>query len=415
MRPCEGFRWGTLVISEQTILAIPFFRKGPQPQEQASGNKSGARSGKGDPSTSTLDFTQGDARALALAAGKIHVDELSDADHPAVEEAAILFANANDDAAAMVLEAALDEGGSANETLWNMLFDLYRLTGKREAFEQRGVAYAEQFGRSPPIWTDADDAAKAPKPTSRDATPSVSLTGTLGAAVGPQFEQISKIATKAGKLRIDLGKLRGVDEAGCEVLIHGLQNLRRARVNVTLLNARNMLPMIEGHAVQGRREGQAIWLMVLELLQALADADRFEEVALDYAITFEESPPSYEAPPAEAAAKAKESPTASIPSLELVPIEEEAANFVMEGELTSAQADAIRKLAKYGADRTTVEVDASRLKRMDFVTAGNLFNVLVQFQAQGKLCVFRGLNAMVAALLRVMGVHQVATMELRRI
>nr|WP_242533395.1 STAS domain-containing protein [Niveibacterium umoris] len=325
-----------------------------------------------------------------------------------------MFANASDEAAAAVLEAALDEGAASNETLWHMLFDLYRLTGRREPFEARGVGYAEQFGRSPPIWSDADASAEAPKPSSRDATPSVSLTGTLSAAAGPQFEQISKIAIKAGKLRIDLGKLRGADEAGCDVLVRGLRSLRQARVQVSLLNARNMLPMIEGQVVQGRREGQSIWLMVLELLQALSEVDRFEEVALDYAITFEESPPSYEAPAAEPGPRMKQPDAAtSSPGLELVPIEEEAPAFVMEGDLTSAQAEAIRKLAKYGADRSTVEVDASRLRRMDFVTAGNLFNVLVQFQAQGKLCVFHNLNAMVAALLRVMGVHQVASMEVR--
>lgn len=395
-------------------MAIPFFRKGPQAQEPAPGDAAAARVRAKSDSTSTLDFTQGDARALAVAAGKIHVDELSDTDHPAVEEAAILFANASDDAAAAVLEAALDEGATGNDTLWHMLFDLYRLTGRREAFDLRGVGYAEQFGRSPPIWSDADSSAQAPKPTSRDATPSVSLTGTLSAAAGPQFEQIAKIATKAGKLRIDLGKLRGADETGCEVLVRGLRALRQARVQVTLLNARNMLPMIEGQAVQGRREGQPIWLMLLELLQALAEVDRFEEVALDYAITFEESPPSYEAPPADQGPRMKtHDAVASTPGLELVPIEEDAPTFVMEGDLTSAQADLIRKLARYSADRSTIEVDASRLRRMDFVTAGNLFNVLVQLQAQGKLCIFRDLNAMVAALLRVMGVHQVATMELR--
>ena len=396
-------------------MAIPFFRKGPQAQEPSSGDKVGTRTSKTDPNTSTLDFTQGDARALAQAAGKIQVDELSDADHPAVEEAAILFANASDDLAVAVLDAAIDGGAESNDTLWNMLFDLYRVSGQREAFDQRGVGYAEQFGRSPPIWADADTTPTA-KPASRDATPSVALTGTLGAAAKTQFDQIARIATKAGKLRIDLGKLRGADEAGCEALVTGLKALRQARVQITLLNARNMLPMIEGQAVQGQREGQAIWLMVLELLQALAEVDRFEEVALDYAITFEESPPSYEAPIAAPAPTMKQSESVmSVPSLELVPIEEEAASFALEGDLTSAQGEVVRKLAKYGADRKLIEIDASRLRRMDFVTAGNLFNVLVQFQAQGKLCEIRGLNAMVAALLRVMGVHQIATMEIRRI
>ena len=39
-------------------------------------------------------------------------------------------------------QAAIEEGTANNQTLWFMLFDLYRLTDGREAFEQRGVAFA---------------------------------------------------------------------------------------------------------------------------------------------------------------------------------------------------------------------------------------------------------------------------------
>ncbi|WP_341676883.1 STAS domain-containing protein [Niveibacterium sp. SC-1] len=393
-------------------MVIPFFRKGADDPAQPQ-SKAAAKKPVGDPHTSTLDFTQGDARALAAAADRIHVGELSDNEHPAVEEAAILFANASDDAAVATLEAALDQGADGNEMLWNMLFDLYRLANRKEAFDQRGVAYATQFNRSPPVWSGAQTA----KPAPRDATPSVSLTGGLNAQAGGQLEQISKIAARAGKLKIDLVRVRSTDEAGCELLVNFLRHLRASKVKVFISNARNMLPMVESHAQAGRREGQAIWLMTLELLQALGEQDRFDEVALDYAITFEESPPSYEPPPvAPAAISGKTAPAAAATGgLELVPIESEQNSFAFEGDLTSAQGEPLRKLAKFAADRNTVDVDASRLNRMDFVSAGNLFNLLTQFQTQGKATVIREVNAMVGALLRVMGIHHVAQVELRRI
>jgi len=404
-------------------VAIPFFRKGPSEPGSSDSKAKTSRNhdSSGESQTSLLDFSQiGEVRALAAAAGKIRVAELSDTDHPAVEEAAILFANGTDDAATEALEAAIDNGAANNEMLWSMLFDLYRLTDGREAFEQRGVAYAQQFGRSPPVWTELGHSA-TPKPIqTRNAVPTISLTGNLGGSSGAQFEQVSKIALKAGKMRIELARLRSVDESGCELLLSLLHTLRKARVVVQLSSPRTMLTMIENHAQAGRREGQAIWLMVLELIQALGEADRFDEVALDYAITFEESPPSYEAPAADAVTTTSFSdPTATgtntgTGGLELVPIEEDAPQFVLEGELSSAQSETIRSLAKYGADRSIVDIDASHLQRMDFVSAGTLFNVLVQFQTQGKQSAIHGLNAMVAALLRVMGVHQVASMELRR-
>lgn len=399
-------------------MVIPFFRKGQDEQPAAKpGEKKPAVAA--DPHTSTLDFSGGDPRALAIAAGKIQVDELSDTDHPAVEEAAILFANGSDDAAAATLQSAIEGAGVGNETLWTMLFDLCRLTGRKELFDQQCIGYARQFSRSPPIWSELSDPAAVPKRAPREATPSVGLTGILNEQAGAQFEQISKIALKAGKLKIDLGRLRGADEAGCDKLVALMRSLRQSRVQVRLANARNMLPMIEGHVQAGHAEGRGLWLMMLELLQALEEQERFEEVALDYAITFEESPPSYEAPSAVSASTTTTqtgAPTISQlgGSLELVPMESEIPSYALEGSLSSAQTEPIRKLAAFGASRNTIEIDASRLRRMDFVSAGNLFNVLLQFQNQGKLSVIRGLNGMVAALLRVMGVHQVAQMELRK-
>ncbi len=364
-----------------------------------------------------LDFSGNDPRALAIAAGKIQVGELSDSDHPAAEEAAVLFANGSDDAAVAVLQSAIEGSGIGNETLWSMLFDLCCLTGRKELFDELCIAYASQFSRSPPIWSELGTLA-APKRQPRDATPSIGLTGVLNEQASAQFDQINKIALKAGKVKIDLGRLRGADEVGCDKLIAVLQRMRQQRVQVRLGNARNMLPMIEGHVQPGRREGRSLWLMMLELLQALEEQERFEEVALDYAITFEESPPSYEAPPLASATSAQtQAPTAASQvggNLDFMPLDSEAGGYTLEGVLSSSQAEPIRNLLAFGASQDIVEIDASRLQRIDFVSAGNLFNVLVQLQALGKFCTIRGLNGMVAALLRVMGVHQVAQMELRK-
>jgi anti-anti-sigma regulatory factor len=50
---------------------------------------------------------------------------------------------------------------------------------------------------------------------------------------------------------------------------------------------------------------------------------------------------------------------------------------------------------------------------MDFVSAGTLFNIVSQLHTQGRLVVLKGVNSMVAALMQVMGLHQVARIELR--
>lgn len=86
--------------------------------------------------------------------------------------------------------------------------------------------------------------------------------------------------------------------------------------------------------------------------------------------------------------------------------------FVFEGELTGAANETLKRLVAFAADRRTVKVDCKRLRRVDFVCAGTLFNILVTLQAQGKLVSLANVNAMVAGLLRVMSVDQVAHVTL---
>ena len=65
----------------------------------------------------------------------------------------------------------------------------------------------------------------------------------------------------------------------------------------------------------------------------------------------------------------------------------------------------------FASDHAVVNVDCSRLRRVDFVAAGSLFNVLATLQGQGKNISLNRVNAMVAALLRVMGIDQVCTLQ----
>jgi anti-anti-sigma regulatory factor len=121
-------------------------------------------------------------------------------------------------------------------------------------------------------------------------------------------------------------------------------------------------------------------------------------------VTFEESPPSWEG--------------RVVASREVAerPCEAQQADpdvFVFERELCGAANETLKRFAAFAADRREVQVDCRRLRRIDFVCAGTLFNILATFQAQGKLVRLRDVNAMVAGLLRVMSVDKVAHVTLR--
>lgn len=373
---------------------------GPSHKNKAAGTGKGPRS-----ELSTLDFgaAGGDVvRALAECAGKIEVQEGGDAFAGVAEDAAVLYANGQNDLAAQVLGefvAGLTPG--QGEPLWLMLIDLYKLTGKRAEFDERVIAYARSFEKSPPPWDVADAPAAG---STAPAAPAVALGTALTDQVAKQFDRVREAARKSGAVRIDLSRLRSADEVGCALLRTLISDLKSASVAIRLAGAGTVANMLRGQVMAGRRENQQMWLLLLDMLQQTDDIERFEEVALDYAITFEESPPSWE--PKAVAELA--STTA-----ELVSAVQMDDGFVLEGEILGANAEAVRRLAAFAAERGRVDVDCSRLRRIDFVCAGALFNVLAQLQGQGKLIVLKDVNAMVAALLRVMGVDQVARLQLR--
>lgn len=391
-------------------MVLPFFGKKPAPDTPAASSGGGkAASAVPEPAElSTLDFSGDATHALAQYAGLVEVNEVGAGLGAVYEEAAVLYANGSTEAAEAVLSAVLDSPShQPGEGVWMMLLDLYRLTGQRQRFEARVLDYATRFERSPPPWQDLSSSQTHER---ANVVPLLSLSGTLSGQSSTQFEQIAVIGKKRGAIRIDLGRLRGVDEPGCIRFRALLRELAAERVVVSLLKCGQLVEMLVGQVHMGRAEGRDQWLLLLEMLQHTGEQDRFEQIAVDYAITFEESPPSWE-PKMERESISTDAidAAAAATATEAAAVE----GFALGGEVTSAATDSIRKLAAFAAERQRVEVDCAQLRRLDFVSAGTLFNILASLQAQGKQVVLRNVNAMVAALLRVMGVDQVAQVMLR--
>ena len=76
---------------------------------------------------------------------------------PALEEAAILYANRQDAAAQGALEEAAgaeDLPAQAARQAWLMLFDLFENQGRRAEFEAAALQFAVRFETSPPAFND---------------------------------------------------------------------------------------------------------------------------------------------------------------------------------------------------------------------------------------------------------------------
>jgi anti-anti-sigma regulatory factor len=313
------------------------------------------------------------------------------------EEAAVLFANGQDEPVRAVLENAVRiHHFGPGERLWLMLFDLYRLTGNKAAFEALEIEYAQSFEKSPPSWVD--QSRKQPK--SNDAVPgSLLFRGELTGDNAAAFDAINQALVKNPRLRLDLSKVKQLDSAGCGLLLALLQQARKTRRELELLGRDTLATLVQKRVVSGSAEDKECWLLFLELCQLQGQYEDFENLAVDYAVTFEVSPPSWES--ARVAAPEPESALENAPGEAQL---EEA--YVLRGEIKALR---FSDLAAHAESRDTLVIDCSELKRMDFISAGALLNALTTVRRSGKPIIFHYPNFLVAELFSVVGLNAVAT------
>ncbi|BBO22031.1 conserved hypothetical protein [Candidatus Desulfobacillus denitrificans] len=326
--------------------------------------------------------------------------------HPVVEEAAILFANGQDEAALATLEGAADAGtlGAEAEQVWAMRFDLYQLLGRREAFEKHALEYSMKYEKSPPTWVEPARPTLGPALTT-GGTAFVAFVGNLGENADKTVKQLEKIVAANPVARVEFGKLQNVDILGAEMLLKAMKAARKAKCELVMSGAEKLAELLKSRIEVGKREEETLWLLLLELYQHMAQQDPFEEWAVNYAITFEVSPPSWENRPPPKQPKPVAAPEAA---------SAEPDGFPLTGEMYSAGSDAFRQLIDFATGREQVLIDCSTLKRMDFVSAGLFLNTLTNLQITGCSVTIRNPNRLLYALFGVLGINQVAHVEQRK-
>lgn len=337
----------------------------------------------------------------------MELQDTCSAPHPAIDEAAMLFANGHDAAATSVLEAVIAQGysGAGAEQMWSMLFDLYQIGGKREAFEAKALDYVVRFEKSPPTWVGTPVATKS---TGMASLPLVTLNGNLTeAASARQVEQLRRIAGQSQRVRADVGRLQDADNNGCAMLLDALNDVKRAGQEVIVLNPMPLMELLERKIEEDGRHRPQAWLLLLELYQRQGQQERFEEMALEYAVNFEVSPPSWEVRPKPAGGAAQSAAAVADTA-------QQGDSYRLQGDVTGGTADLCNALTAYAAERKSVVMDASGLRRMDFINAGKLLNTLSTLAATGKSIRICGANSLVAALFGIIGVTQVASVERRK-
>lgn len=341
----------------------------------------------------SLDFTTSGEGGLVVGNAHLQMTETSRSVDPAAEQAAMGFANGHDSDALKILQAAVLANPQSPELVWRMLFDLCQFLGQREAFESHGVDYAVAFEKSPPSWISADAASGV-----QANAPLISLSGVLSQASAASIEQLRRLSERAREMRIDVNRLKDADAAGGALLVDAIADFKRRKLPFFLVNAPVLVSLLEKKIQPGQPQHESLWLLLLEAYQQIGRHDAFEDLALNYAVTFEKSPPAWED-------KAVVTREAAPPASARPP-----ANALC-GDVLGASADAFAGLTALAAQSDTIDVDCSALRRMDFVSAGTLLNLIMKWQASGKQLRFIDLNALVEGLFIVLGIDQIVTLQ----
>ena len=344
----------------------------------------------------SLDFTRpGDAVEIAAA------QESENQVPAAIEQAAMLFSADQAQLACSSLEAALHGPslGSYEQRAWGMLFDLYQQLGKQQAFEILAIEYAGKFETSPPAWRSAGGQPRGPAATS--SRTSVALSGVLNAKASESLKQFRALVEKSPLVRLDLVKLTDAEDQGCALLRETLAVLKKQKREFLLGGADRLAAVLARKIQAGKREREPIWLLLLDLYQYLGAQEPFEDMAVNYAVTFEVSPPSWEV------VKAKPASTDAG--------EEEAGpECVLEGDLQGNDNAMIAAIRGHAQEGEELVVDVSGLRRMDFVAATQLMNLVLELKTAGKTVRFKQASHLITALWEIIGLDRIAVVETRK-
>ncbi len=361
-----------------------------------------------------------DSRAAPLGTGFAQsrstadpADSLTDAD---LEEAAIRYANGDAAGAEAGLLAALQGDSLRPEVAdaWmSALFDLYRATGQQARFDSVALDCAKRFGRSPPAWFSIPEqlARAAPAvppsaPSTASQTPAwtcpaeltsaalVSLRAATPVGAGPHlldWQALNRISPQAVE---DLGRLvMDWCDTPVHLVLRGQAQLERALKTLTPSGDRSVAPLA--------------WQLRMDVLRMLGLPDEFELVALDYCVTYEVSPPSWQEVRCRCEPEGRSAPRAPTPMVEVTASAAGAAGGVeLAGEITGDASEALAQLDAGMEGSSRLVVSCARLIRVDFPAAGSILNWVAAQEVQGRQVQFRDVNRIVAAFFRVIGINE---------
>ena len=388
------------------------------------------------PSFSAVTPARGDSipnsNSVFSASKLIAIDVEEFAHDPELEEAAIRFANGDDAGAEAGLLEVLSPQGQriGHDETWLTLFDLYRATGQLDRYETAAIDFAGRFGRSAPQWVSLPDAVNrlnappsyAPPPSQQIAdwtSPALFGTQTLAALN-------AALAKAPQPWRLNWNKLNSVEVAALEGLGRLFTQWASQPVQLRFIGADNLDHVLRTATPSGDKSANpAWWKLRMELLRVTHRPDEFELVALDYCVTYEVSPPSWEGAHTEYKPLQNDGSYISGHTIigdafhdsmatgamamvgdSQIPQMSNISTVELAGQIVGDAAEALAILDAKLAGADVMIISCERLLRIDFSAAGTLLNWVSSRQAEGRQVQFINVHRLVAAFFNVIGISE---------
>jgi hypothetical protein len=366
--------------------------------------------------------------------------EVSEVLHdPELDEAVIAFANADFQQCEGALQRMTGAGGprAQHAETWLVLFDLYRATGQQQRFEGLALDYAQQFGWSAPQWYSLP---KLVAETISDE-PLSSSTGARSVEVGwvcPEqldIDAVARLRSQTLQMPLpwvfDFGKLRSIDAEAAMQLSTLFRLWSGQNLEMRWIGGDKLFQVLSEAAPTGMRDADPVfWLTRLDALRLANRADQFDEAAIDYCVTYEVSPPSWE--PARCKVRISSSnlitraPAMSVVSdvsttfMESSMADEagagvEVAQVELSGQLIGDIGATLAKLQGELGNAPLVNVSCTRLIRVDFIAAGDLLNWVLARRGENRSVQFTEAHRLVALFFGAMGINEHAKVQVRKV
>ena len=350
----------------------------------------------------------------------------SDLDSTAMQEAAIRFAEGDYAAAAAILLVALEDpemDPALAESSICALLDVYRAADLPDDFDALAIDYAQRFGQSAPEWYSVSELSAS---ATQALTPAV-----IGMSVSTwtcpsqlDVDDVTRLAAShtSGTTRHvhwdSLQTLTGLSVKPLSTLFTqwAAQPLALVFSGAEVLN----IVLQKATPVGERSVDPAWWHLRLEALRMQGAHEAYENVALDYCMTYEVSPPSW----LESNCTYETAQDQTLPVLvDDQPDTEAAALFSepriataleLKGKLLTDATPLMNQMLLQVPRGEPMTIQCGRLVRVDFAAAGTLLNWLATHHATGMQVQFVGVPRLVGALFHVMGVTEYASVTLSK-